>query len=50
MERKYKGRPISIDAERIRQLRNEGMGPTKIADELGVSRASVYRAFGAETV
>ena len=45
-ERKYKGRPISIDAERIRQLRSEGMGPTKIADELGVSRASVYRALG----
>jgi DNA invertase Pin-like site-specific DNA recombinase len=44
IERKYKGRPISIDTERIRQLRSEGMGPTKIADELGVSRASVYRA------
>ena len=28
---KYKGRPVSIDAERIRQLRSEGMGPTKIA-------------------
>jgi helix-turn-helix resolvase-like protein/resolvase-like protein len=49
-EGKYKGRPASIDPERIRQLKAEGMGPTKIADVLGIGRASVYRALGAETV
>jgi DNA invertase Pin-like site-specific DNA recombinase len=46
-EGKYKGRPTSIDPERIRQLKAEGMGPTKIADVLGIGRASVYRALGA---
>jgi DNA invertase Pin-like site-specific DNA recombinase len=46
-EGKYKGRPASIDPERIRQLKAEGMGPTKIADVLGIGRASVYRALGA---
>ena len=49
-EGKYKGRPASIDPEHIRQLKAEGMGPTKIADVLGIGRASVYRALGAETV
>ena len=46
-EGKYKGRPASIDQERIRQLKAEGMGPTKIADVLGIGRASVYRALDA---
>ena len=36
-EGKYKGRPASIDPERIRQLKAEGMGPTKIADVLGTA-------------
>jgi len=47
-ERKNKGRPASIDPER--QLKAEGMGPTKIANVLGIGRASVYRALGADTV
>jgi DNA invertase Pin-like site-specific DNA recombinase len=39
----YKGRKASIDAERVRQLRNEGKGATEIAKALGIGRASVYR-------
>ena len=42
---KYKGRPISIDAGQIRQLRAE-LGPAAIAKRLGIARSSVYRALG----
>jgi len=42
----YQGRKASIDVERVRALRNEGMGATKIAKELGIGRASVYRVLG----
>ena len=42
---KYKGRPISIDAAQIRQLRAE-LGPAAIAKRLGIARSSVYRALG----
>jgi DNA invertase Pin-like site-specific DNA recombinase len=40
----YKGRPVSIDPMRIQQLKAEGMGPSQIAKQLGIARASVYRA------
>ena len=36
----YKGRPSTIDAEAIKRLRDEGMGPA-IAKRLGIGRASV---------
>jgi DNA invertase Pin-like site-specific DNA recombinase len=39
-----KGRPKSIKLDEVRALKAQGMGPTAIADELGISRASVYRA------
>ncbi|WP_025898025.1 recombinase family protein [Sneathiella glossodoripedis] len=39
----YKGRKASIDADRVRELREQGLGATKIAKELGIGRASVYR-------
>lgn len=39
----YKGRPPQIDARQVRQMRNSGLGPTEIARDLGISRASVYR-------
>lgn len=42
----YKGRPASIDAARVRQLKADGHGPSKIAKALGIGRASVYRALG----
>ena len=42
---KYKGRPVSIDAAQIRQLRAE-LGPAAIAKKLGIARSSVYRVLG----
>ena len=38
-----KGRTISIPTQRIRSLHAEGIGPSAIARELGISRMSVYR-------
>jgi DNA invertase Pin-like site-specific DNA recombinase len=40
----YKGRPASIDADPVRKLKADGMGPTEIAKALKIGRASVYRA------
>ena len=40
----YKGRKPTIDMNRIRALKAEGVGATEIAKRLGVGRASVYRA------
>jgi DNA invertase Pin-like site-specific DNA recombinase len=39
----YKGRPASIDADRVKGMHVAGMGATAIAKELGISRQSVYR-------
>lgn len=39
----YKGRKPSIDAEKVRELKQRGMGATAIAKELKIGRASVYR-------
>jgi DNA invertase Pin-like site-specific DNA recombinase len=39
----YKGRPATIDAERVQQLRASGAGPSEIAKQLKIGRASVYR-------
>jgi DNA invertase Pin-like site-specific DNA recombinase len=39
----YKGRPASIDAARVHELKAGGMGPTQIAKALKIGRASVYR-------
>ena len=39
----YKGRPVSIEADKVRALQAEGMGATAIAERLGIGRASVYR-------
>lgn len=43
-EGKYKGRGRTIDGEAVRALRAEGLGPSAIAKQLGIGRASVYRA------
>jgi DNA invertase Pin-like site-specific DNA recombinase len=40
----YKGRPVSIDAAQVRELKARGLGPSRIAKELKIGRASVYRA------
>jgi DNA invertase Pin-like site-specific DNA recombinase len=39
----YKGRKSSIDPAQVKQLRDDGLGPTKIARTLKIGRASVYR-------
>ena len=40
----YKGRKPSIDRAVVAQLRAAGLGPSAIAEKLGIGRASVYRA------
>ena len=39
----YKGRKPSIDVDNVRSLKEQGLGATAIAKELGIGRASVYR-------
>jgi len=39
----YTGRKASIDADKVRQMAADGMGPTAIAEQLGINRSSVYR-------
>jgi DNA invertase Pin-like site-specific DNA recombinase len=43
-EGKYLGRKPSVDNERIKALRSEGLGPSAIAKKLNVGRTTVYRA------
>jgi DNA invertase Pin-like site-specific DNA recombinase len=43
----YKGRPVSIDPQRVKELHAEGMRPTQIAKTLKIGRASVYRSLAA---
>jgi DNA invertase Pin-like site-specific DNA recombinase len=38
------GRPRSIEVSEVKKLKAEGIGPTEIAKQLGIGRASVYRA------
>ena len=40
---KFKGRPVSIDKNRILELKASGLSATQIAKEMGISRVSVYR-------
>lgn len=42
---KYKGRPVSVDREKVLTLRAEGVRPSEIAERLKIGRASVYRVF-----
>ena len=39
----YKGRKPSVDSAEVHRLRADGMKPTEIARELGVSRSTVWR-------
>lgn len=39
----FKGRPVSIDCQKVLLLKNEGQSPTTIAAQLGIARSSVYR-------
>ena len=40
----YKGRKPTVDVEKIRELAKQGLQKTVIAKELGIGRATVYRA------
>ena len=42
----YKGRKPTVDVEKIRELAKQGLQKTVIAKELGIGRATVYRALG----
>ena len=39
----YKGRKPVINRAKVRELQGQGLGPTEIAQRLGIARASVYR-------
>ena len=39
-----KGRKPSVDVEKVKELRDSGLGASAIAKEMGIGRASVYRA------
>lgn len=43
-EGKYKGKRSKLDKAKIFELRAQGLGPAKIARQLGCSRAAIYRA------
>jgi DNA invertase Pin-like site-specific DNA recombinase len=45
----YKGRPPSIEAARVREMKAQGMRPTDIAKALGIVRQSVYRVLAEPT-
>ena len=40
----YKGRKPTVDVVKVKELRDSGLGASAIAKELGIGRASVYRA------
>jgi DNA invertase Pin-like site-specific DNA recombinase len=40
----YKGRPKSIEAQRVRELRAKGLGASAIAKQMGIGKASVALA------
>mgnify|MGYP003315750431 CR=1 FL=1 len=40
----YKGRKPSVDVDRVKELKTEGLGASAIAKQMGIGRASVYRA------
>ena len=39
----HKGRPASIDADQVRKMRADSVGPMEIAKILKIGRTSVYR-------
>src|SRR5437660_10479485 len=42
----YKGRRPTIDLDKVREMRDQGLGATEIAKRLRIGRASVYRVLG----
>ena len=45
----YKGRPVTLDHGRVRELRSMGMGATDIAKAIGCSRGAVYKVLAQGT-
>ena len=43
----YKGRKPTVPVEQVRAMHKDGVGPSAIARELGISRMSVHRALNA---
>lgn len=43
----YKGRPVSLDHDKLLEMHRTGMGATAIAKALGCSRSAVYKVLGA---
>jgi DNA invertase Pin-like site-specific DNA recombinase len=43
---KNKGRQATLDADKVRLLRAQGIGPAAIAKQLKMARSSVYRILG----
>lgn len=43
----YKGRPVTLDHDRLVQMRKEGAGATEIAKVLKCSRSAVYKVLNA---
>ena len=42
----YKGRPATIEAAQVRELKTQGIGASEIAQRLKIGRASEYRVLG----
>lgn len=42
----YKGRKPSVDVEKVKELKAEGLRASAIAKQMGIGRVSVYRALG----
>jgi DNA invertase Pin-like site-specific DNA recombinase len=42
----YKGRPVTLDHERIIKLHKQGVGATDIARQMGCSRGAIYKVLG----
>ena len=42
----YERRKPSVNVEQVAELRDSCMGESAIAQEMGIGRASVYRALG----
>ena len=40
------GPSADVDVEKVKELRDSGMGSSAISKEMGIGRASIYRALG----